>query len=139
MELILTGEIAIQDLQQKPFSDWYTPEYESYVPDSKIIKSIRTILDSISIVLFIGIWCGDSKREVPHFYRILHQLDFDLKKVTLISTDRNKRTLEQLENGLNITHVPLFIIYRKDKEIGRIVEKPITTLEENLLKILSKK
>ena len=37
---------------------------------------------------------------------------------------------------LNIELVPTFIIYKKGEEIGRIVETPYDTLEEDIWKIV---
>ena len=85
----------------------------------------------------MGTWCEDSQNQVPRFYKILQQLDFNLKKVQLITVDRSKKTPENLEAGLNITNVPTFIFYKNSTEIQRIVESPVETLENDMLKILS--
>jgi hypothetical protein len=38
---------------------------------------------------------------------------------------------EKQEKRLNITHVPTFIYYRNEKELGRIVENPMESLEKD--------
>jgi uncharacterized protein (DUF1015 family) len=47
--------------------------------------------------------------------------------------DRTK-TVEKME--LEIEKVPTFIVYRNGEEIGRIIETPIKSMEEDLYEIL---
>ena len=56
-----------------------------------------------------------------------------MKGVPRSREDRGERIA-----SLKIEAIPTFIVYRKDAEIGRIVETPKTTLEADLLEILSK-
>jgi hypothetical protein len=42
-----------------------------------------------------------------------------------------------LEDGFDITNVPTFIFYRNGKEINRIVESPVISLEKDMLSILA--
>ena len=82
-------------------------------------------------------WCGDSKREVPRFYKILDALNFSEKKMQVISVDRNKKAEGFDLTSMNITRVPTFIFYKENKEIGRITERPTKSLEEDMFAILS--
>jgi len=41
------------------------------------------------------------------------------------------------ERGRDIFRVPDFIVFQKGREIGRIVESPVTSLEKDLLSIVS--
>ncbi|MCB9249007.1 MAG: hypothetical protein H6613_10930 [Ignavibacteriales bacterium] len=54
----------------------------------------------------------------------------------LINVDRNKEGLENEVNGLDIELVPTIIVYDKGEEIGRIIESPMETLEEDLVEIV---
>jgi len=49
---------------------------------------------------------------------------------------RNKTSGYGLEKDKNIHHVPTFIVSKERQEIGRIVETPIGTLEDDLFNIL---
>jgi thiol-disulfide isomerase/thioredoxin len=85
----------------------------------------------------MGTWCGDSKRETPHFYKILELADFNFKNLDLVTVNRSKKTPDNLQEGLNILRVPTFIFYKKGEEIGRYVEYAKESLEEDMLKIVS--
>ena len=50
--------------------------------------------------------------------------------------DRNKTSDCGLKRDKNIHYVPTFFVSKERKEIGRIVEIPIETLEDDLFNIL---
>jgi predicted Zn-dependent protease len=64
----------------------------------------------------------------------------DTSRLALIFVDNSTGTYKQSpqheEAGKNIHHVPSFIIYDDKKELGRIIESPLTSLEKDLLAIL---
>lgn len=118
------------------FSWWYESEYNNYEFNASIIDSMRNKLDDISILIVLGSWCSDSRREVPRFLRILDELKFDFEKVTLNFVDRKKESPEGNISSLEIKLVPTFIFYRNEKEIGRIIETPSVSLEADFKNIL---
>tara|TARA_Y100000815_G_C13302091_1_gene484988 strand:+ start:168 stop:734 length:567 start_codon:yes stop_codon:yes gene_type:complete len=134
---ILVGKIKRKDLESEQFGLWFNPKYEEYTVDSTRIDAIKKGLKGVDITLFMGTWCGDSKRETPRVYKILDAADYDSKKVDLIAVTRAKDTPEHYEEGLNITNVPTIIFKKDGKELGRIVEYPIESLEKDMLKILN--
>ncbi|MEZ4907148.1 MAG: thioredoxin family protein [Saprospiraceae bacterium] len=93
--------------------------------------------DDISIKVFLGTWCSDSRREVPRFIKILNEAGFDMQNLEIMCLDRDKKAPDYTSNTFNIQYVPTFIVYQKNKELGRIIETPENTLETDLLKILS--
>lgn len=121
------------------FSWWFGPEYEYYDFDQQVIDSLKQIVtDDIEIKLVLGTWCGDSKREVPHFMRILDEINFDTQRITMLSVGRDK-LIEGFDiSNLEIEFVPTFIFYKNGIEIGRIVEAPLTVLEKDIKEILQK-
>ncbi|MCU0370461.1 MAG: thioredoxin family protein [Bacteroidales bacterium] len=52
-----------------------------------------------------------------------------------VNRDKEAGLVETI--NYNIQKVPTFIIYRKGREIGRIIETPYTTLEKDLLMFFS--
>jgi hypothetical protein len=56
----------------------------------------------------------------------------------LLAVDRSKRDPEGLTAKWNVTRVPTFIFIRGGREIGRVVERPTATLEQDIAQILSR-
>ncbi len=133
----LVGYANKESFNQAPYNIWFNQKFDAYKPDSSTITSLKTALKGITIKGFMGTWCGDSKRETPHFYKILEQANFNLNKLELITVNRTKKTPDNLQEGLNIIRVPTFIFYKKGKEIGRYVEYARESLEKDILKIVS--
>ena len=136
-EPVLTGLKTKADLKMEPYNVWFTSGEEEYKTNPSTITLLRNSPQNYEITIFMGTWCSDSKTQVPHFYKILSDIDFDLSKVKLVTMDREKRTPENLEEGWNITNVPTFIFHRNGKELHRIVESPVESLEADMLKIIS--
>ena len=137
--VMLLGKANRKGLQMDAFKDWFDAGYDTYSVDSETLEKIKPLLKDVTITLFMGTWCEDSQRETPHFYKILDQADFDESKLELITVSEEKTTPQGFEEGKNITNVPTIIFYKNNKELGRIVEYPIETLEKDMLAILSGK
>jgi tetratricopeptide (TPR) repeat protein len=140
---ILYGVIQKQDLTQPPFDTWFTPGYDSYAPDKTIQKKLRKLITKeIHIQLFLGTWCGDSKREVPRLLKVLDGIGFSEKKLQLIALGGGdslvKQSPQHEEAGKGIFRVPTVIVYRNGVELNRINEFPVTSLENDLYTILSR-
>jgi len=119
------------------FDSAYKAEYQIYRADAETMKQLAGKLNGIKITLIMGTWCGDSKEWVPRFYKIMDELNFDYKNLTLICVDRSRKAQGTNVDALNIELVPTFIFYR-NVELGRIVEVPSDLLEKDILKIVSK-
>lgn len=135
----LVGIATKKDFQQEPYgSDWFNDFYSYYETDKGTIEKLKPYLKDIKIKGFMGTWCGDSKREIPNFYKILDEAEFDYKNLELVTVNRQKKA-NGLEEGFNVIRVPTFIFYKDGKEIGRFVEHAIedSSVEEDFLKILS--
>lgn len=138
--MILIGECNRDAFTMEPFQEWYDFEYEGYTPEQSVIKKLKKqINDVLRIKIVMGSWCSDSQREVPRFYRIMDDVGIADEKVELISVNRDKMVPEIDISALKIERVPTFIVYDGIKELGRIIETPAETLEEDLLRILAQK
>ncbi|CAM3515232.1 thioredoxin family protein [Aequorivita lipolytica] len=137
--VMLLGKANRKGFEMEAFKDWFNTGYETYTVDSEILDKLKPLLKEVTITLFMGTWCEDSQRETPHFYKILDETNFDESKLTLITVSEEKTTPQGLEEGKNITNVPTLIFYKDGKELGRIVEYPIESLEKDMLAILSGK
>lgn len=134
----LEGIISRDAFKEAPHVSWFKRYYDDYDLDEATVKTIKKNLKNVTIKAVIGTWCGDSRREIPHLYKLLKEADFDESDLEVIAVNRSKKTGENLQEGLNIIRVPTFIFYKKDKEIGRYVEYAVETLEKDILKILKK-
>jgi thiol-disulfide isomerase/thioredoxin len=135
----LLGVIDKDGLTQEPFNSWFTKNYDSYLANEKVVEKLKNSLTEYKITVFLGTWCGDSKREVPRFYNVLEGANFHSDQLKVIAVDNDKKSYKQSpggeEKGLNIHKVPTFIFYKDGKEVNRIVEYPKETLEKDMLKI----
>ncbi|WP_378178138.1 thioredoxin domain-containing protein [Aquimarina sp. SS2-1] len=137
----LYGKINFEKLNTAPYDAWFSANYEAYIPKQDAINTIKTDLLAYTIKVFMGTWCGDSKREVPKFYKVLNACEFPMNRLTIIAVAADREHYKQSpggeEEGLNIHRVPTFILYKNGKEVNRIVESPKRSIEEDIHDIIS--
>jgi len=114
---------------------WFPKQYDAYHPDLNGFDS--TNLKQISIKIFMGTWCHDSKREVPRLYKILDELYYDYQNFEIIGLNKDKKGYFQDYATFGITNTPTIIFYRNDVEIGRIIEEPKGLLEDQMARIIA--
>ncbi|MDR2495839.1 MAG: thioredoxin family protein [Tannerellaceae bacterium] len=139
--LKLMGPCMTDDLRKAPYAEWFTESYDAYTPNPDVLDRLKgENLEGMLITIFFGSWCGDSKREVPRFIKLLKTLSLpeDQYKIIAIGNDEPlyRSAPGHEEAGKHIYRVPTFIITRDDEELGRIVEFPATSLERDLLDIV---
>ncbi len=139
---ILLGIITKPDLEKNSFSVWFNSFYKSYDVDQETIDLFKKeLIKDYKIVIFLGTWCGDSKRETPRLLKILDTANFPSSQLKIIavgkSGDLYKKSPSGEEKGLNIIRVPTIIFYKNEKEINRIVETPVQTLEKDIAAIIT--
>lgn len=139
---MLLGKCTRAALLQSPFTDWFKPNYDSYVVDSFTCNFIKPLLAGKSITIFMGTWCGDSRREVPRVLKMLDCCGFPTNNLTLVMVGNSdslyKKSPQHEEAGKNIVRVPTIIVQQKGTEVGRIIEFPKASLERDMLSILRK-
>ena len=86
---MLLGEVLIDELKQEPFSEWYNNEFDNYELDVELLGAISDP-NQYNYELFLGTWCGDSRREVPRLEKIFIELEIDFNKIAIITVDRDK-------------------------------------------------
>jgi thiol-disulfide isomerase/thioredoxin len=134
---ILTGKTARADLQKQPYSKWFTKNYEAYKADDKTIAELKKISQNIKITIIMGTWCPDSQKEVPRAFKIFDGANIDDQNVTIITVHKFAQRDPEIIKKYNITGVPIIILSKENKELGRIIESPDQTLEKDMVKILS--
>jgi len=103
------------------------------------MSKFNTDLKDIRIKIVMGTWCGDSKDQVPRFFKVLDKLQYNPSDVEILSFVRKYKDKEVGAKQYNIEKIPTFIIYRNNTEIGRIIETPHLSLEKDFLEILNLK
>jgi thiol-disulfide isomerase/thioredoxin len=135
----LLGYFNPAQLSSPPYSEWFSKGFEEYQPDQNVIEKMMEInKDNLTIQIVMGTWCPDSRREVPRFMRVLERLKFPAEKVTFIGVDNSKLSPVGDFDKLDIQRVPTFIILKNKVEAGRIIENPVTSLEQDMLNILTR-
>ncbi|MEE9464218.1 MAG: thioredoxin family protein [Candidatus Neomarinimicrobiota bacterium] len=132
-EQMLLGPVDLAALTSPPYQEWYEQEYNGYSPDTLVLDLIKGTVADVQITIFLGTWCPDSRREVPRFIKLMEYLNYPAESITLITLDRGKHSPDGGEEGFDIRLVPTFIFYRDSTEVGRIIEKPENSLEDDLL------
>jgi len=139
---ILYGKISRDSLMQAPYNKWFSKGFADYNINSTMKEKMAALTTKgISIEIFLGSWCGDSKREVPRFLKLLDEIKFNMANTKMIcvggSDSLYKQSPQGEEKGKGIFRVPVFIIYKNGVEINRINEYPAMSLEKDFLSILS--
>ncbi|MBZ9632050.1 thioredoxin family protein [Salegentibacter sp. LM13S] len=136
---MLLGEFSQADLEKAPHSRWFVPGYENYKPKKEALEIIEKHIAEYEILMLMGTWCGDSRYEVPKFFKLLDEVDFDRKKLKNIAVNRAKKAPGTLDEEYNIHRVPTIIFLKDGKEVNRFVEYSIESLEEDIAKIVEGK
>ncbi len=137
--ITLLGQASLDRFKEDPFQEWYIKNHDEYEVDQSQNVDLSK---ADSITIFMGTWCGDSKREVPRFVKILESQNYDLSKLKIMCLNTGfqnyKQAPEREERGVNIHRVPTFIFHDVEgEEIGRIVEEPVETLEQDIITVLA--
>lgn len=125
-------------------------EYFDYRPDESLLGEIAGRLDGVDLVVVLGTWCSDSRREVPRLWKVLDAVGFPAERMRTFAVESARAksdaalTPELLDWSKSvrafygITAVESVIVYRGGVELGRIVEAPAKSIEADLLEILKK-
>ncbi len=138
-DTILLGRVNTKALQQLPYNNWFAKNYEAYTVDTSVALKLEPLLKNKTIELFLGTWCGDSKREVPKMLKVLQVAGFDTTQLKMVCVNHTDEAYKQSnrgeEKGKNVFRVPTLIVYDGNKEMGRIVETPLESFEKDLVTI----
>jgi len=133
----LTGNVTRAAIES--FNDqWKALRAQDYEPDAAAVATIREKASGVEVYAVVATWCPDTRRDLPRFFKIADQAGWKLDRLTLLAVDRTKKDAGGETVKWNVTRVPTFIFLRGGREIGRVVERPTTTLEQDIAGILLK-
>ncbi len=134
---MLIGPCSREALSDTSFGWWFNSEYKQYKPDSVTVKEISYNYDDVKTTIVMGTWCSDSQEQVPRFFKVMDEAEYPSTNINIICVNRERKDSSGEVDSLNIELVPTFIFYKDGKELGRIVETPKQTMEEDIYEILT--
>ena len=134
---ILLGSFTRDTLESAPYNKWFIQSYKDHAVDENSLSLVKEHLKDASVTVFMGTWCEDSQREVPAFFKILDEINYESDAIKVITISEEKDEPAALLKDQDITNVPTFVFSKNGTEMGRIVEYPLESLEKDMIKILS--
>jgi thiol-disulfide isomerase/thioredoxin len=106
--------------------------------DGAAARALAEVPPGAEVDVFLGTWCGDSRRVVSRLFRALEEVPEERRPfaIRFIAVDREKRDPDGLSDGRDIRFVPTIIVTREGTEIGRIVESAPSGVEVDLGRLL---
>lgn len=135
-EGVLVGDVTREQIEET-VPDWAQVEAEAS-PDPEACRALASVEPGADVTVFLGTWCGDSRREVPRLWKALDLAGPAVPfEIHYIGVDRDKKEPAGRPAGDDIRFVPTFIVSRNGREIGRIVEHSPSGIEKDLLALLN--
>ena len=133
---VLTGEVTREEVEAA-LPDWVDAEVAAEI-DAEAARALASVPPGAELVVYLGTWCPDSRRELARFWRSLDEVGsmvpFELR---LVGVDRSKEEPAELVAGADLRYVPTFVVRRDGREVGRIVETSPHGIEKDLLTLLT--
>jgi len=133
IELGLLNRSVLEQPEHHPFA----VRFDTVTIEHDLAGLMRNVNADVDFLVFLGTWCPDSRREVPHFLKIADECGIGSSRIRLYALDRSKKSNDGLTDQYHIELVPTFIFLKNGAEIGRITEKPHGSLEADMLAILA--
>lgn len=121
----------------QPEHHQFKTRYDTAAIDQDITELMQSVNSGVDFLVFLGTWCPDSRREVPHFLKITDRCGIESSRVRLYGLDRSKKSADGLTDQYHIEFVPTFVFLKNGTEVGRITEKPHGSLEADMFAILA--
>lgn len=135
---VMIGYCDRSGLEKDVFGTYFASQYELYLPKENVIEKLKEVINKVQITVVFGTWCSDSRLQMGRLYKIFDESGYKLVNLTVIGVNRDKLALSVNIEDLKISRVPTIIVFKNDEELGRIVESPKKSLEEDLWKIVKK-
>lgn len=134
----LVGVLKPTQLKEKPYKHWFDEGYEVYSVNEETASKLADAIQGHSIKIFMGTWCHDSQREAPRLFKLMDVIGYGADNVEVIGLDRNKQTPDGRAKKAGIQRTPTIVVYKGAQEVGRIIETPDVSLEDDLLSLLTR-
>jgi hypothetical protein len=101
--------------------------YDHYTPEEDAVKRLRAIAMPLHLEIICATWCGDSKRNVPRLLKAVHDAGNGKISVSVVGIGNDFKQPMAFVEDQRIINVPIVVLTRDGKEIGRFIETPATT------------
>ncbi len=134
MSNVMTGVVTREQIEASEPA--WRDELAAASIDEDAARALGEVPPGAEVVIFLGTWCGDSRRVVSRLLVALERAPSAPFSVRMIAVDRSKRDPDGLSDGQDIRYVPTIIVRRDGAEVGRIVESAPHGIEVDLLALL---
>ena len=125
--------------QEQLYRDY--PEFakaaERYAPKEEVVRKIKGVDQKVAILVFLGTWCPHSRTEVPKLLKVCELAANPNLSISMFGLGPDMKDVEGLAEKYNIRRVATFLFLKEGRELGRIVEFPKKSMEEDCWGILS--
>lgn len=116
---------------------WVEAEVEAK-PDAEAAHALAGVEPGAEVEVFLGTWCGDSRREVPRLWKAIDEAGGSVPfQIHYIGVDHDKKEPAGALADNDVHYLPTFIVRRGGHEVGRIVETSPNGIEHDLLALLT--
>ncbi|MFP5214117.1 MAG: TlpA family protein disulfide reductase [Acidobacteriota bacterium] len=135
---VVIGMMTVEQWKQE--RGWNAFAYDTYSPSETETGKLSRLAQEkeAAFLIFGGSWCPDTVSQMPEILKILDHARIPHEKVAIYGLDRQLREESGTAQNYGIERVPTLVVTSKDQEIGRIIEFPDASWEEDLAKILSR-
>jgi thiol-disulfide isomerase/thioredoxin len=142
----LVGEVIREDVVAA--SPAWTDSAATYVPEPGAVARLAAVSRPVDVVCVLGTWCGDSRREVPRFWKLMESAANPNLRLRMFAVGRRDDAAalakseavgapRDIRAAWGVTLVPTFIFRADGEELGRIIETPAGTLEGDAADIVA--
>lgn len=127
----------IEDNKMEAFYNliWFSKKYNGFTPTVSLNGNLAENLRQSEFFVFMGTWCHDTKMFLPKFFKLLDSMNISKDQITLYNVDKKKRRPRAPIKNYGIKYLPTIIFIKDGMEIGRIVEFPFFSMEEDISKM----
>jgi len=115
----------------------FKQHFNNYTPKDRYIEQLQFFGRSARICVYSRLGCRLGAEHIPAFIKVLDKADNPLIEAEYYILPEDQSLWEIDFPDKHISLSPTFIVYVDGEEKGRIVEKPLNSLEQDLIDILS--
>ena len=134
--VVIKGECNFDDLLRQPSFNWLQKGSINYKPDTAKLSYLKRHIKDYEMVVFMGTWCDDTWNILPKLYKILQLTGYPMSSYSMYGVDRAKTTKFVEHKLYKIENVPTIMLFRGNKEVGRMTETIKKSVESDLAKLI---